>query len=152
MKKTEQPIYNRVLSNVCRITCEADSFSVSPSECHYGTLACLRLWVIKSSKTYCFSLFFVIRNAVPSGHIVTPLAHQDIVRLTFWTCIRKVLILNQDRDFSSHWSSTHSRLRASVGVVIRLDDDRFLRNPLQLIIHHSSDLWRCMLRSTMLLW
>jgi len=144
MKKTEQPIYNRVLSNVCRITCEADSFSVSPSECHYGTSARPRLEVVKSSKTCCFSLFFVIRNAVPSGHIVTSLANHDIVMLTFRTCIRKVLICKQGWDFSYHWSSTHSRLQAIAGVVIRLGDDRFLTNFLKFIIHQLSNLRRCM--------
>ena len=53
-------------------------------------------------RLYCFSLFFMIRNAVPSGHIVTPLVEQDIVALTFWTCIRKVLGLNQGRELSSN--------------------------------------------------
>jgi hypothetical protein len=153
MKKTEQPIYNRVLlySNVCRITREADSFSLSPSEWRYGASAWPRLEVVKSSKTCGFSLFFVIRNAVPSSHIVISLANEDIVMLTLWTCIRKcwfwikagtsvlieVLLSLASRQC---WSSN------SIG------DDRFLRNPLQLIIHHSSNLWHCMVRNTILLW
>jgi hypothetical protein len=48
------------------------------------------------------SLFFTIRNAVPNRHFVALVADQDIVTLTFWTCIRKVLGLIQGRDFSCH--------------------------------------------------
>jgi hypothetical protein len=152
MKKIEQPTYNRVLSysNVGRITGEADSFSVSPSECLNGTWAWHGLEVGKSSKTWCFSLFFMIWNAVRSGHIVTPLADQNIVTLTLWTCIRKVLGSNQRQYFSSYWSSTQSHLQASAGVIIWLGDDRFLTNRLQFIFHESSELRGCMFRNVVL--
>jgi len=37
----------------------------------------------------------MIRNSVTSSHIVTHLANRDIVTLTFWTFIRKVLSLKR---------------------------------------------------------